>query len=267
MEGLVDVSVPAALLADAGRARILFALADGRALAASVLAREAEVAASTASEHLGRLVGAGMLEVERQGRHRYYRIARPEVVQALEALAPLAPSRPVRSLRQGSRAHQMRMARMCYDHLAGRLGVAVMGRLVDAGLLEGGDGLHHPQTAPTDRLSSPGHDVDYRLTDAGETAMRDLGVDLPGLRSGRRPLIRYCLDWTEQRHHLAGSLGAAIARCLLDRAWIHRLPNSRAVRLTDAGRAGLASALGVRLDGMEPLPAGGANFRLEGFTS
>jgi DNA-binding transcriptional ArsR family regulator len=267
MQGIVDVSVPAALLADAGRSRILFALADGRALPASVLAREAEVAASTASEHLSRLVAAGMLEVERQGRHRYYRIARPEVVQALEALTPLAPVRPVRSLRQGTRAHQMRMARMCYDHLAGRLGVALMGRLVEGGLLDGGDGLHHPETARQDRLSAPGHDVDYHLTDAGAAAMRDLGVDLDRLGAGRRPLVRYCLDWTEQRHHLAGSLGAAVAGCLFDRAWIHRVPNSRAVRLTEAGRTGLAESLGVRFDGLDPVPTAGANFPFEEFTS
>jgi DNA-binding transcriptional ArsR family regulator len=267
MDGVIDVSVPAALLADAGRSRILFALADGRALAASVLAAEAEVAASTASEHLARLVAAGMLTVERQGRHRYYRIARPEVVQALEALASLAPNRPIRSLRQGSRAHLLRQARMCYDHLAGRLGVELMGSLLDRGLLDGGDGLHHPETAPGDRLSAPGHDVDYRLTDAGAAALRDLGVDLEALRSGRRPLIRYCMDWSEQRHHLAGSLGAAIAHRLFDLAWLRRFPRSRAVQVTPAGVGGLAGTLGVRLDGMEPLPAGGANLSIEGFTS
>ncbi len=246
MEGEIDVSVPAALLADAGRARILYALADGRALAASVLASEAEVAASTASEHLGKLVAAGMLDVDRQGRHRYYRIARPEVVQALEALAQLSPPRPIRSLRQGNRAQLLRQARMCYDHLAGRLGVELMRALVDGGILDGGDGLHHPETAEHDRLSAPGHDVDYRLTDRGTAVLTDLGVDLPALRAGRRPLVRYCLDWSEQRHHLAGSLGAGIARCLLDRAWIRRT-STRAVLLTDAGRAGLADALGVRL--------------------
>ncbi|MEA2669827.1 MAG: hypothetical protein QOG45_47 [Chloroflexota bacterium] len=247
-QGEVDVSVPAGLLADAGRARILFALSDGRALAASVLAGEAEVAPSTASEHLGRLVDAGMLSVEPQGRHRYYRIARPEVIQALEALATLSAPRPVRSLRQGHRAEQVRRARMCYDHLAGRLGVEVMSRLLERGLLEGGDGLHHPENARHDRLSAPGHDIDYRLTAAGEEAMRGLGVDLPALRAGRRPLIRYCLDWSEQRHHLAGSLGAAIARSLLDRAWIRRGRVSRAVQLTEAGRDGLAAGLGLRFD-------------------
>jgi DNA-binding transcriptional ArsR family regulator len=245
----IDVSVPAALLADPGRARILFALADGRALAASVLAAEAEVAPSTASEHLHRLLDGGMLEVETQGRHRYYRITRPEVIHALELLAQMAPPRPVRSLRQGHRAHAIRQARLCYDHLGGRLAVGLMGRLLELGVLEGGDGLHDLERARSDRLSAPGHDVDYRLSEPGAARLRDLGVDLDGAASARRPLVRYCVDWSEQRHHLAGALGAAIARCLLDRAWVRRAPQSRAVHLTEAGRSGLATAFGLRVSG------------------
>lgn len=243
----VDVSAPAALLADPGRARILFALADGRALAASVLAAEAEVAPSTASEHLRRLLDGGMLQVETQGRHRYYRITRPEVIHLLEVLAQMAPPRPVRSLRQGHRAHAVRQARLCYDHLGGRLAVGIMGRLLDLGVIEGGDGLHHLGRGGFDRLSAPGHDVDYRLTDQGAARLRELGVDLDAVSSGRRPLVRYCVDWSEQRHHLAGALGAAVARWLLDRAWIRRAGQSRAVQVTEAGRAGLAAALGLRL--------------------
>ena len=245
----VDVSAPAALLADPGRARILFALADGRALAASVLAAEAEVAPSTASEHLHRLLEAGMLEVERQGRHRYYRIARAEVIRALEVLAQIAPPRPVRSLREGHRAQAIRQARLCYDHLGGRLAVGLMGRLLELGVIEGGDGLHHLHSPGSDRLSAPGHDVDYRLSEAGAARLRELGVDLDGAASGRRPLIRYCVDWSEQRHHLAGALGAALARWLLDRAWIRRAPRSRAVLVTQAGQTGLATALGLRVVG------------------
>jgi DNA-binding transcriptional ArsR family regulator len=245
MLGDADVAAAAAVLAEPGRARILFALADGRALPASVLAREAGVAASTASGHLSRLVDAGMLGVQPSGRHRYYRITRPEVVRALEALAEIAPPAPIRSLREGTRAHMLREARLCYDHVAGRVGVALFGALIDRGALSGGDGLYHAQTAVEDRLSAPGHDVDYRLTDGGTALFADLGIDVARLAAGRRPLVRYCMDWSEQRHHLAGALGAALTRRMLELDWLARARSGRAARVTDTGRAGLAAHFGI----------------------
>lgn len=256
MEGDADISIPAGLLSDPARARVLIALADGRALPASMLAAEAGVAASTASEHLGKLCAAGMLAVEAHGRHRYYRIADSRVINAVEALAEISPLTPVRSLRQGSRASALRHARLCYDHVAGRLGVALMTALVETGALEGGDGGYHRETAPTDRLSAPGHDVGYKLTGHGAALIGDFGIDLAALRARRRPLICYCLDWTEQRHHLAGALGAAIAGRLFELDWVRHAPlASRAVRLTDAGHAGLADTFGLRLD--DAVPAAG----------
>ncbi len=135
MTGDADLSVIGAALAEPARARIVLALGDGRALPASVLAAEAGVAPSTASAHLGRLVGAGLLDVVPQGRHRYYRLAGPEVGALLEALARVAPAGPVRSLRQGTRAEALRRARTCYDHLAGRLGVALLRSLLDRSVL------------------------------------------------------------------------------------------------------------------------------------
>jgi DNA-binding transcriptional ArsR family regulator len=249
MGGDADIAVPAQLLGNRTRARVMLALGDGRALPASVLASEAGVAPSTASEHLVRLTEAGLLEVERHGRHRYYRIDSPRVIAALEALAQIAPQAPVRSLRQHTRAHALREGRLCYDHLAGRLGVAVMAALIDRGAIAGGDGLHHPEAAPTDRLSAPGHDVDYSLTDRGAELVGSLGVDVGALRAGRRPLIRYCLDWTEQRHHLAGGLGAAIAGRLFELGWLERRPTHRAVALTERGADGLADGLGVEFAG------------------
>jgi len=248
MSGDADISVPAALLGDRARARLLMALADGRALPASVLAGEAGVAASTASGHLAKLLAGGMLTVEAHGRHRYYRITDPRVVRAVEALAEIAPQTPVRSLREGTRAHALRRSRLCYDHLAGRLGVALMNALVDSGAITGGDGTHHPETAPTDRLSAPGHDIDYRLTGHGAAILAELGIDLDALHSHRRPLIRYCLDWTEQAHHLAGALGAALTGRLFELSWLRRTPVNRAVRLTDTGRTGLASTFGMHVD-------------------
>lgn len=248
MSGDADISIPAALLGDPARSRLLMALADGRALPASRLAAEAGVAASTASEHLAKLRAGGMVVVETQGRHRFYRIADDRVMRAVEALAAIAPTVPVRSLRQGTRAHALRRSRLCYDHLAGRLGVALMGALLDDGVLTGGDGIHHPENATDDRLSAPGHDVDYRLTEHGAAVLNSFGVGIDGLRAGRRPLIRYCLDWTEQRHHLAGALGAAVTDRLFDLDWLRRAPTHRAVRLTDAGRNGLAAGFGLRFD-------------------
>lgn len=249
VDGDADITIPAGLLSDPARARLLLALADGRALPASTLAAEAGVAASTASGHLAKLCRAGMLTVVANGRHRFYRIADPRVVHAVEALAEISPRVPVRSLRQGTRANALRQGRLCYDHVAGQLGVALMAALVDSGGLDGGDGRYHPESAPTDRLSAPGHDVGYKLTGRGAALVGDFGVDLAALRARRRPLIRYCLDWTEQRHHLAGALGAALAGRLLELDWMRRAPAvSRAVRLTEDGRAGLAEAFGVRLD-------------------
>ena len=142
MAGDTDLARVGALIGDPGRARVLRALADGRELPASVLAAEAGVAPSTASVHLRKLSEGGLVVSERHGRHRYFRLAGPEVARALEALARIAPDAPVRSLREGTRAHAVRAARTCYDHLAGLLGVALMAGLVVGGVLVGGDGRH-----------------------------------------------------------------------------------------------------------------------------
>lgn len=246
MKGDVDFAPVAALIGDPGRARVLAALTDGRALPASVLASEAGVSPSTASAHLAKLVDGGLLRVERHGRHRYYRLSGPHVAAALESLAAVSPQAPVRSLRQGNRAQAMRAARTCYDHLAGRLGVALMRTLLERGVVadaDGADGRFDPARPGRDRLSAPGRDAHYRLTDAGETFLADLGVRIP---AGRRPLIRYCVDWSEQAHHLAGRLGAALLTHALDEAWLRRTP-TRAVRLTPKGHDALTT-LGVPLD-------------------
>ena len=264
MTGDADISVPASLLGDPARARLLLALADGRALPASTLASEAGVAASTASERLTKLRRAGMLTVEAHGRHRYYRISDHRVIGAVEALAQIAPRTPVRSLREGTRAHALRRSRLCYDHLAGRLGVALMTALIHSGGIEGGDGTHHPEHADTDRFSAPGHDVDYQLTDHGAAQLGEFGIDLPTLRGQRRPLIRYCLDWTEQAHHLAGGLGAALTTRLFELDWLRQAPTHRAVRLSEPGRAGLARTFGLTIDDDSPADDGTHDTRLSG---
>jgi DNA-binding transcriptional ArsR family regulator len=241
--GDTGIAAVAAVLADPGRARMVLALGDGRALAATTLAAEAGVAASTASAHLAKLVHAGLLRVERQGRHRYYRLTGPPVGEVLEALARLAPAAPVRSLREGTRACAVRSARTCYDHLAGQLGTAIMGALIDHDVLAGGDGTFHWDGGGRDRLSSPGWDCDYQLTDTGRAWMDDFGVKIA--TGSRRPLIRYCVDWSEQRHHLSGALGAALLTRLTGMGWLRRAPASRAVQVTSDGRAGLATTFGI----------------------
>jgi DNA-binding transcriptional ArsR family regulator len=246
MRGDADIARVGALVADPTRARVLLALGDGRALPATVLAGEAGVAASTASAHLGKLVKGGLLVVERHGRHRYFRIAGPDVADLIEALARLSPPAPVRSLRQGTQAQAVRFARTCYDHLAGVLGTELMSAMLERELLTGGDGVFEPAAADADRLSSPGFDLDYRLTADGARELREFGIDLDELPR-RRPLIRYCVDWSEQRHHLAGSLGAALATRMFELGWVSRARNSRAVHVTEDGHEGLKRSFGVEL--------------------
>jgi hypothetical protein len=164
------------------------------------------------------------VRVERQGRHRYHRLAGAEVAEALETLAALAPPRPVRSLRESERARAERAARSCYDHLAGALGVALTDRLCEVGAL--------------DRSSLALHDA---------APLRALGVDVEAARAARRPLTRSCLDWTERRPHLAGALGAAVLGALLDAGWVAPRPGGRALLVTPAGAAGLRDAVGLEL--------------------
>ena len=240
MPGDADIASVAALMGEPARAAVLMALADGRALAATTLAVEAKVAPSTASGHLGRLVEGGLVTVESSGRHRYFRLASPEVASALEALARLAPHQRVRSLSQGTHAEAVRRARTCYDHLAGRLGVTLLDALVATGAL-------HVQEVRegSDPVLGAGRSRAYLLTDDGKSRLGALGVALDP--PTRRPLTRYCIDWSEQRAHLAGWLGAALLARLVELGWVLRAPN-RVVKVTDAGWAGLAERLGVDVD-------------------
>lgn len=236
--GDVDLAAVGALLAERARAQILQALLDGRALPAGLLASEAGVAASTASAHLSRLLDGGLVAVERHGRHRYYRLAGDAVADALETLALLAPIAPVRSLRDDTRARALRRARTCYDHLAGELGVAIMASLLHKGVLTGHDGSFQPGI---ERLSARSQHSCYRLTADGEEFFQRLGVDVRS--PSRRPLLRHCVDWSEQRHHVSGRLGAALSSQMFERGWIKPAGVRRAVRVTSCGAESLHALL------------------------
>ncbi|TGD96050.1 ArsR/SmtB family transcription factor [Methylobacterium nonmethylotrophicum] len=222
----------AALVGDPARAGMLAVLMDGRALTAAELARAAGVTPQTASGHLAQLAEAGLLAVARQGRHRYHRLASPAVARMLEGVmavaagpAPQAISRSPGSRIPGPRDAALREARTCYDHLAGRLAVAMADALVARGAVElGADG--------------------GALTPAGEVFLRGLGVDLAAAASGRRVFCRPCLDWSERRPHIAGALGAALLATCLDRGWLRRSEGSRAVAVTPGGRLALRQAFG-----------------------
>ena len=252
--GEADIASAAALFADPTRARVLVALSDGRALPASVLAAEAGVTPQAASAQLARLQQAGLLAVERSGRRRYYRLAAaPQVTVVLEALAPLAAAQPVRSLRQATRAAALRAARTCYDHLAGGLGVQLTQSLIDHGVLAPADGIPDTRRRPGDRLSSQLPSHPYVLGANATAVLVGLGVPADRIADdgpSRRPLLRFCLDWSEQRHHLGGRLGADLLTAFTEAGWITRAPqHHRAVRVTPAGEAALRARLGLDVSG------------------
>jgi DNA-binding transcriptional ArsR family regulator len=219
----------AALIGDPTRAAMLGALLGGRALTASELALGAGVTPQTASMHLARLVEGQLLRVVASGRHRYFQLAGPQVAQVLEALATIAPPARVTSLRESESARAVRFARTCYDHLAGTVGVALTERLIERELI-----------AKSDET--------YQLTDIGWRWLEQQAIDVRRVGQGRRMAARACLDWSERRYHLAGAVGAAITDWLFAQAWIVRAEDSRAVRLTEAGRAGFATEWGLRFD-------------------
>jgi DNA-binding transcriptional ArsR family regulator len=223
----------AGLLADRSRAAFCMALLDGRAWTAGELARHAGISPSTASEHLSLLVAGGLLAEERQGRHRYVRLADPATAALIEDLAAYSSShsssRPSpgpapSSLRESGRMSAEARARTCYDHLAGHLGVAVTDAILNHGLVADDAGLV--------------------VTEAGRVWLADLDIDLFALR-GSRPMVRSCLDWTERRTHLAGALGAALCKLAFDRHWVERIGSGRALKVTPEGGRAFRELLGI----------------------
>ena len=221
-----DISRIAALIGDPARANILTALMDGRALTASELAQEAGVTLSTASGHLSKLTEAALLQQRKQGRHKYFELADGDVAAVLEGLMGLAANRGAQRVRTGPRDAQIRNARVCYNHLAGQLGVQMFQSLVQRGY-----------------LAEAGSDV--ALTVRGEAFVQEFGIDLAALKRQRAVLCRSCLDWSERRTHLAGSLGRAMLARMEHLGWMRRDKESRAVRVTAKGGQAFNSSFPV----------------------
>jgi DNA-binding transcriptional ArsR family regulator len=217
----------AALIGDHARAEMLTALLTGQALTATELAHVANVTKQTASAHLGRLLQAQLLAVEVQGRHRYFRLADRDVAHLLEILMGVAYRVGAVRLRSSPREPALRKARVCYDHLAGELGVLVFDSLEQRRYLRTGGA--EPE------LTGPGHKF-----------CADLGIDLEALARQRRPLCRACLDWSMRRHHLSGSIGAALLSRCLDLGWARRAKGSRVVNFSVAGEKALRARFSLQ---------------------
>lgn len=227
---LPGFSGTAFLLADPARAVMLTALLDGRALPAGELAYAARVTAQTASSHLAKLLAGGLVALEIEGRHRYYRLAGSHVAQALEHLAAIRPDPQIRRRALSPDAQRLRFCRSCYDHLAGQVGVALARALEQREYLR------------------PAQGKLLEVTPAGSQWLARIGVDLRAIKPSRGGLARQCLDWTERQHHLAGPLGVELMGALCACGWLRRGRESRAVDVLPRGRQELRAQLGIDVD-------------------
>ncbi len=222
-----DIAILAALIGDPARANMLTALMTGRALTATELAAEAGVGAPTASAHLKKLAEAGLLTLRKQGRHRYFALADEDVSRVLEGLMGLASKRGAIRTRQGPRDPALRRARVCYNHLAGEMGVRMFDSLRAAGHVEGDE-------------------ENVLLTPSGRDFAEGFGIDLKALEAKRRPLCRSCLDWSMRRTHLAGSLGIALLDGMYQRGWARRVEGTRVVAFSPEGERQFARLFGAK---------------------
>ena len=232
----------ASLVGDPARANMLTALMTGRALTATELAHQAGITPQTASAHLGKLETGGLIEQEKQGRHRYYRLAGHEVASALEALGLISPGQPVRTLRQSREAAALAAARTCYDHLAGQAGVELLEALVQHGLL-----VREKQESSRTGSGNTATATRFEATGAGAKTFASFGINVTEIRRSRRNFAGECMDWTQRRGHLNGALAAAITTRLFELGWIEHGPRRRSVRVTAAGAEGLGAVFGFEV--------------------
>jgi DNA-binding transcriptional ArsR family regulator len=221
-----DIARLGMLIGDPARANMLTALMGGQALTASELAQAAGVSLPTASSHLAKLEDGGLLSQRKQGRHRYFALADPATGAMLESLMVFAASRGHLRHKPGPKDPALRKARICYDHLAGDFGV----RMLDSFLCEGA-------------IVATGEEL--ALTDAGLMRVKKLGIDIETLHSPRRPLCKSCLDWSERRSHLAGTLGKALLSTFIEQGWARRVADSRVIRFTPEGERRFMAAFPV----------------------
>lgn len=231
MDDYVDISRVAALLAEPARAKMLAALISGRVLPAGELAFHANVSAQTASNHLRRLLEGGLIEVETQGRHRYYRLSSEEIATAIEALGNVLPPPRSTTATMTPQEQEIRLLRRCYSHLAGRIAVSAA------------------ETMVARRFLVPQRDRSWRLTPAGRDWFADLGLPprLLDAPEPRRLVVKQCLDWTERRYHLAGPIGVAFFHRLVELKWVAHTRRSRAMRVTSTGLVELERRLGLAI--------------------
>ncbi|MEP4031932.1 winged helix-turn-helix domain-containing protein [Roseibium polysiphoniae] len=216
-----DIALIGSLIGDPARANMLTALMSGKALTASELTAEAGITAQTANSHLGKLANAGLIDQRKQGRHRYYVLSDDDVGQALESLMGLAAKKGHLRVRTGPNDPALRKARVCYDHLAGDLGVRIYDSLLSQSYV------------------TPADDGSMRLTESGNAFLQSFGINPAHSSRSRRPQCRACLDWSERRYHLAGSTGHAIYLRLLELGWAQRLEASRVVQFSSSGEKNL----------------------------
>lgn len=218
----------ASLLCEPSRAKIVWNLLDGRAYTASELALVSDLSATSVSNHLSKLLNGKIVKVDIQGRHRYYSFANSEVAYVVESMANLSNQKPTSKVNNQLSKNDVKYCRTCYDHLAGKVGVLIADKLVSDKIIEL-------------------RDKSYVVTENGNRFFSDFGLDLTKLQKQRRYFTKACLDWSERKYHLAGSLGNAILEKMLELDWVRRTKNSRAIVITSVGQNGLRDKFGIEL--------------------
>ena len=216
MDTAMEFSAAAALIGDRSRAKILWALLDGRSYTATELANFADLTRQAASNHLTKLIQGGLIVVEQQGRHRYFRLAGPEIARSIEGIARLIPTHKLERIKRPMPNRGLISARTCYDHLAGELAIKIQESLLAQNIMVHKDGT-------------------YQITTKGWLWLKALGIDTKKLLKGKRVHARPCLDWTERKHHVAGALGKALLDLMIDRDWLRKKSSGREVVITSKG--------------------------------